>query len=114
MKHVFPKWFYHKEAFPQGKIIRSEAEFLAMPVGFVESYGDLDKEIEPVKPIETKIEEPKVEAPIEEPKEEKASVDFESLTQEELIVEAMKKGITKKKAKLMTKAEIIEHIKGAA
>lgn len=103
MKHAFPKWFYHKEAFPEGKIIRSEAEFLAMPKGFVESYGDLDKEI--------KIEEP---IKIETPKEEKAPIDFESMTDEELIVEAMKKGITKKKAKAMSKEEIIKHIKGAA
>ena len=46
MKHVFPKWFYHKEFFPEGKIIHSQAEFDLMPVGFVESYGDLDNQME--------------------------------------------------------------------
>ncbi|MGZ3770064.1 MAG: hypothetical protein ACXVCP_00370 [Bdellovibrio sp.] len=103
MKHELPRWFYHKEAFPEGKIIRTEEEFKAMPEGFVLTPADFEKE-------EIKIEAPKIEIP----KEEKAPVDFESMTEEELIVEAMKNGITKKKAKAMSKEEIIEHIKGAA
>ena len=46
MKHVFPKWFYHRDLFPEGKIIRSQDEFDLMPVGFVESYGDLENKID--------------------------------------------------------------------
>lgn len=45
MDHVLPKWFYHREHFPEGKIIRTKEEFDKMPKGFVESYGDLDKPI---------------------------------------------------------------------
>lgn len=43
MNHVFPKWFYHNEYFPEGKIIRTKDEFDKMPKGFVESPANFDK-----------------------------------------------------------------------
>lgn len=45
MSHVFPKWFFHQDLLPDGKIIRSQEQFDELGPGWVESPNDfVDRE----------------------------------------------------------------------
>jgi len=53
----WPSWRYHKEIKPEGKIVRSDAEFEALGPGWVDTPAKFESEPQ---------EEPKLEAPTEE------------------------------------------------
>lgn len=85
MKHVFPKWFYHKDCL-DGKIVSSSEELAKLGKGWVESPAHLDgkeeiksqeeseheeaqsEEAQPAPEVEEKAQEP--EAASAESKEE--------------------------------------------
>lgn len=43
MERKYPIWKFHKEKSPEGLIVQSHAEYLALGAGWVESPADFDK-----------------------------------------------------------------------
>lgn len=70
MDHILPKWFYHSEHFPEGKIIRTKEEFDQIPKGFVESPANFKVNLVVVSP-NNEVQEINIEVPKEENKPSK-------------------------------------------
>lgn len=73
----WPRWRYHKELKPEGKIVHSAAENEALGAGWVDSPTQF--ETDPAEPLEQ--EAPAAEAPVEPviAEEMKAELDIEDL-----------------------------------
>ena len=71
----WPRWRYHKELLPEGKIVKSAAENEKLGKGWVDSPADFESKPEPVKPPEKKnveVEpEPRFDAELESKPEAK-------------------------------------------
>lgn len=93
MKHAFPKWFFHKEICPDGKIIRSEAEYESLGAGWVESPSLFEV-----------VETPKEEA-IEN--QEIKKIDYVAMTVPQLKAALIEKGIKEEEVKGLKKDELI-------
>jgi len=99
MEHNFPKWFYHKEICPDGKIIKDEEQFSALSEGWKETPADFDKESD-----ET-TKEPTGDQGSKDPDIEK--VDFLKMTVKELKEILISKGVPEADLKKLNKDQLI-------
>jgi hypothetical protein len=75
-KSSWPRWRFHKEKSPEGKIVKSEEENSKLGSGWVDSPADFDKsekKSESKKEDSKQSSESKSESQSDEPKSEKKS-----------------------------------------
>lgn len=94
MKHVFPKWFYHKECL-DGKIVYSSEELAKLGEGWVESPAHLErkeeiKSQEELKNDEAQSEEAQPAPEVEEKAQEPEAASAESKEEIQVLKKARK------------------------
>lgn len=105
MEHIFPKWFYHKEIKPDGKIIYSKEEFVALGEGWKETPAAFTQESDeaPEKSTGDQAEGEQGKAPI-------AQDDFAKMTVAQIKEFLINSGVAEDELKGLKKDQLIAKV----